>query len=45
MLHFRLQTVTRVDQDFDIRRVQLPTEKFIPTTNKPNRKPCLQTVS
>uniref|UniRef100_A0A0A9YKQ6 Zinc finger imprinted 3 n=1 Tax=Lygus hesperus TaxID=30085 RepID=A0A0A9YKQ6_LYGHE len=26
----RLQTVTRVDQDFDIRRVQPPTEKYIP---------------
>lgn len=33
----RLQTIARVDQDFDIRRVQLPTEKFIPSY-KPNRK-------
>ncbi|XP_066991418.1 zinc finger protein 615 [Anabrus simplex] len=26
----RLQTVSRVDQDFDIRRVQSPAEKYIP---------------
>lgn len=26
----RLQTVTRVDQDFDIRRVQTGAEKYIP---------------
>ncbi|XP_049857548.1 PR domain zinc finger protein 5-like [Schistocerca gregaria] len=31
----RLQTVSRVDQDFDIRRVQSTAEKFIPTYRRP----------
>ncbi|GLV34577.1 hypothetical protein CBL_09058 [Carabus blaptoides fortunei] len=34
----RLQTVTRVDQDFDIRRVQLAADKFIPVDKPKNRR-------
>uniref|UniRef100_A0A1B6F0X3 C2H2-type domain-containing protein n=1 Tax=Cuerna arida TaxID=1464854 RepID=A0A1B6F0X3_9HEMI len=33
----RLQTVTRVDQDFDIRRVQLGAEKYLPTYRRRKR--------
>lgn len=36
-LYFRLQTVTRVDQDYDFRRVQTVTDKFIPI-DKPKRR-------
>lgn len=32
-----MQTVTRVDQDFDFRRVQTVTDKFIPI-DKPKRR-------
>ncbi|KAG8325911.1 hypothetical protein J6590_054935 [Homalodisca vitripennis] len=32
-----LQTVTRVDQDFDIRRVQLGAEKYLPTYRRRKR--------
>ncbi|XP_022185089.1 zinc finger protein 567 [Nilaparvata lugens] len=35
----RLQTVKRVDQDFDIRRVQTPLEKYIPTSVGGKRGP------
>ncbi|BES96040.1 ZnF_C2H2 [Nesidiocoris tenuis] len=38
----RLQTVTRVDQDFDIRRVLPPTEKFIPKFRR-RRTPAYRT--
>lgn len=31
MVIFRLQVVTRVDQDFDIRRCILGPEKYLPT--------------
>lgn len=35
----RLQTVSRVDQDFDIRRVQTAAEKFIPVYRPRGRPP------
>lgn len=37
LLFYRLQTVRRVDQDFDIRRVQTAAEKYIPI-NRCRRK-------
>ncbi|KAJ4437075.1 hypothetical protein ANN_17210, partial [Periplaneta americana] len=37
----RLQTVSRVDQDFDIRRVQTTAEKFIPVY-RPRGRPAQQ---
>ncbi|XP_012277737.1 zinc finger protein 236 [Orussus abietinus] len=33
----RLQTVTKVDQDFDIRRVETVADKYVPKTNLPKR--------
>ncbi|XP_017876359.1 zinc finger protein 222-like isoform X3 [Ceratina calcarata] len=33
----RLQTVTKVDQDFDIRRVEGVAEKYVPKDNTPKR--------
>jgi len=38
----RLQTVSRVDQDFDIRRVQTAAEKFIPVYRPRGRPPPQQ---
>lgn len=38
----RLQTVSRVDQDFDIRRVQTTAEKFIPVYRPRGRPPPQQ---
>ncbi|XP_063229487.1 zinc finger protein 266-like isoform X2 [Bacillus rossius redtenbacheri] len=35
----RLQTVTRVDQDFDIRRVQTTVDKFVPLNRVRTRPP------
>lgn len=33
----RLQTVTKVDQDFDIRRVEGVADKYVPKSNTPKR--------
>lgn len=33
----RLQTVTKVDQDFDIRRVEGVADKYVPKINTPKR--------
>lgn len=44
----RLQTVTRVDQDFDIRRVQLPAGRFLPVDRPPRlprRRPAIGSVA
>lgn len=43
---FRLATVTRVDQDFDIRRVQPIAEKYVPRyrrrrTTAPKQNPLV----
>lgn len=33
----RLQTITKVDQDFDIRRVEGVADKYVPKTNTSKR--------
>nr|CAD7408092.1 unnamed protein product [Timema poppensis] len=38
----RLQTVSRVDQDFDIRRVLTTAEKFLPPVNRPRKHSSYQ---
>lgn len=33
----RLQTITKIDQDFDIRRVEGVAEKYVPKSSTPKR--------